>query len=107
MRSTRVMDFFQRIQVSQKLCAESGVTFIGPTSDIMGRFGNKVEARALAIDAGVPVMPATGPLPNDEAEVAALATKIGFPLMLKASWGGGGRGMRVIEVHPMRKRAQI
>jgi pyruvate carboxylase len=59
--------------------------------------GNKVSARNLAIEAGVPVMPATDPLPDDMAEVKKLAAEgIGYPVMLKASWGGGGRGMRVI-----------
>jgi len=79
------------------LCAESGITFIGPSPEIMRRLGNKVQARVLAIEADVPVMPATEPLPGDDAEVARLAGEIGYPLMLKASWGGGGRGMRVIE----------
>jgi pyruvate carboxylase len=79
------------------LCAESGITFIGPPPEIMRRLGNKVEARRLAIEAGVPVMPATDPLPESDAEVVRLANEIGCPLMLKASWGGGGRGMRVIE----------
>ncbi|MDJ0909356.1 MAG: pyruvate carboxylase [Woeseiaceae bacterium] len=80
-----------------RLCAESDITFIGPTPETMRRLGNKVEARALAIEADVPVMPATDPLPHDGAEVQRLAKEIGYPLMLKASWGGGGRGMRVIE----------
>ena len=80
-----------------RLCADSGITFIGPTPQIMRRLGNKVEARALAKEADVPVMPATGPLPDDASEIVKLANGIGFPLMLKASWGGGGRGMRVIE----------
>ena len=80
-----------------RLCAESGITFIGPSPEIMRRLGNKVQARALAIQAGVPVMPATEPLPHDGAEITRLAKEIGYPLMLKASWGGGGRGMRVIE----------
>jgi len=79
------------------LCADSGITFIGPSPEIMRRLGNKVEARALAIKTDVPVMPATEPLPHDDAETARLAGDVGYPLMLKASWGGGGRGMRVIE----------
>ena len=82
------------------LCAESGITFIGPSPEIMRRLGNKVQARALAIEADVPVMPATEPLPDDDAEIARLAADVGYPLMLKASWGGGGRGMRVIEDEP-------
>ncbi len=80
-----------------QMCADAGITFIGPTPETMRRLGNKVEARAIAVAAGVPVMPATDPLPEDGAEIVRLANEIGFPLMLKASWGGGGRGMRVIE----------
>src|SRR5690606_25604633 len=78
-------------------CAAAGLIFVGPTPDIMRKLGNKVAARELAVAAGVPVMPATPPLPADEAEVVRMAREIGFPVMLKASWGGGGRGMRVIE----------
>ncbi len=62
----------------------------------MRQLGNKVAARNLAIELGVPVVPATPPLPDDPDEIVAMAEAIGFPLMLKASWGGGGRGMRVI-----------
>jgi len=78
-------------------CAAAGIIFIGPTPGIMRSLGNKVTARKLAVSAGVPVMPATPPLPRDDAECARLAAEIGYPVMLKASWGGGGRGMRVIE----------
>jgi pyruvate carboxylase len=78
-------------------CAAAGITFIGPSPDTMRVLGNKVAARAAAVAAGVPVMPATPPLPADAAEAARLAREVGFPVMLKASWGGGGRGMRIIE----------
>jgi pyruvate carboxylase len=78
-------------------CAAADIIFIGPLPDTMRRLGNKVEARNLAVSAGVPVMPATPPLPADEAQVREMAQAVGFPVMLKASWGGGGRGMRVIE----------
>ena len=77
-------------------CAAAGVTFIGPKPETMRRLGNKVAARNLAIEVGVPVIPATDPLPDDIEAVKVLAAEIGYPLMLKASWGGGGRGMRVI-----------
>ncbi len=77
-------------------CAQAGITFIGPTADTMRRLGNKVAARNLAVEVGVPVVPATDPLPEDMDEVKRLADGIGYPLMLKASWGGGGRGMRAI-----------
>jgi pyruvate carboxylase len=78
-------------------CAAAGICFIGPSPDTMRQLGNKVAARNLAVGAGVPVMPATDPLPDDAAEIKRLAARIGYPLMLKASWGGGGRGMRPIE----------
>jgi pyruvate carboxylase len=78
-------------------CAAAGIIFIGPTPDTMRSLGNKVAARNLATTAGVPVMPATPPLPIDAEECKRLAQLIGYPVMLKASWGGGGRGMRVIE----------
>ncbi|OGB01442.1 MAG: pyruvate carboxylase [Burkholderiales bacterium RIFCSPHIGHO2_12_FULL_63_20] len=78
-------------------CAAAGIAFIGPTSDVMRALGNKVSACNLAEAADVPVMPATPPLSRDPDEALAAAARIGFPVMLKASWGGGGRGMRVIE----------
>jgi pyruvate carboxylase len=78
-------------------CAKSGLIFVGPTPEVMRTLGNKVAARNAAIAAGVPVMPATSPLPRDIAAACKLAAGVGYPLMLKASWGGGGRGMRVIE----------
>ncbi|MBN9430210.1 MAG: pyruvate carboxylase [Burkholderiales bacterium] len=80
-----------------RACAAAGIIFVGPTPEVMTTLGNKVAARNAAVAAGVPVMPATGPLPADLAEARKLAAEIGYPLMLKASWGGGGRGMRVIE----------
>ncbi|MER8750427.1 pyruvate carboxylase [Mesorhizobium sp. M1050] len=77
-------------------CAQAGIIFIGPKPDTMRRLGNKVAARNLAIEVGVPVIPATDPLPDDMDAVKKLAKEIGYPVMLKASWGGGGRGMRAI-----------
>ncbi|MBB3457031.1 pyruvate carboxylase [Rhizobium sp. BK313] len=77
-------------------CDAAGLIFIGPRADTMRQLGNKVAARNLAISVGVPVVPATEPLPDDMAEVARMAEEIGYPVMLKASWGGGGRGMRAI-----------
>ncbi|MBL0374933.1 pyruvate carboxylase [Rhizobium sp. KVB221] len=77
-------------------CADNGITFIGPRPETMVQLGNKVAARNLAISIGVPVVPATDPLPDDMGAVAKMAEEIGYPIMLKASWGGGGRGMRAI-----------
>jgi pyruvate carboxylase len=75
-------------------CAEAGITFIGPSPATMRSLGNKVSARNIAASVGVPVMPASPPLPDDVESAKRVAAKIGYPLMLKASWGGGGRGMR-------------
>ncbi|HVN46387.1 MAG TPA: pyruvate carboxylase [Steroidobacteraceae bacterium] len=79
-----------------RACRAAGIAFIGPEPDTLAVFGNKVRARELAVSAGVPVMPASGPLPADPEACAGIARRIGFPLMLKASWGGGGRGTRVV-----------
>lgn len=80
-----------------ELVIENGLSWIGPNPNIMRQLGNKVLARELAIKSGVPVLPATAPLPNDTKQITKLANEIGYPLMLKASWGGGGRGMRIIK----------
>ncbi len=77
-------------------CAQADIVFIGPRPAVMRELGNKVAARALAEKVGVPVVPATGALPYDDEACRKLAAGIGYPIMLKASWGGGGRGMRAI-----------
>ncbi len=77
-------------------CRAAGVEFIGPDPATLAVFGNKVRARELAASAGVPVMPASGPLPADAAGCRSVAEQIGYPLILKASWGGGGRGTRIV-----------
>ncbi|MCP1174920.1 pyruvate carboxylase [Ralstonia sp. 21YRMH01-3] len=76
---------------------DAGIRWIGPPPVVMRTLGNKVSARNTAIAAGVPVMPATEPLPHDFEQCRRLVAAVGYPLMLKASWGGGGRGMRVLE----------
>src|SRR5450755_3409313 len=81
-------------------CAQAGIIFIGPSPQTMRTLGNKVTARNLATSVKVPVMPATPPLPADLEACARLARDIGYPVMLKASWGGGGRGIRVVENEP-------
>src|SRR6056297_1908620 len=77
-------------------CAANGITFIGPRAETMRALGDKASARRVAIEAGVPVIPATDVLGDDWDAIAKKAEEIGYPLMLKASWGGGGRGMRPI-----------
>ncbi|WP_375571821.1 pyruvate carboxylase [Seohaeicola saemankumensis] len=77
-------------------CTANGITFIGPKAETMRALGDKASARKVAIAAGVPVIPATEVLGSDMDKIRAEAAGIGYPLMLKASWGGGGRGMRPI-----------
>ncbi|MGB5354352.1 MAG: pyruvate carboxylase, partial [Woeseia sp.] len=77
-------------------CDAAGIVFIGPKARTMRQLGDKASARQVAIAAGVPVVPASDILPDDPAEVRRMAAAVGYPLMLKASWGGGGRGMRAI-----------
>ena len=74
----------------------AGIAFIGPKADTMRKLGDKASARQVAIAAGVPVIPATEVLGDDMDEIRRQAAEIGYPLMLKASWGGGGRGMRPV-----------
>ena len=77
-------------------CEEEGILFIGPTSQHLDMFGDKVKAREQAVRADIPVIPGTdGPVASVE-EVLTFGAKYGYPLMIKASLGGGGRGMRVV-----------
>ena len=78
-------------------CAAAGIEFVGPKSAVLRTLGDKVAARAAALAAKVPILPASGTLPRDVEDVKKIAAQIGYPVMLKASWGGGGRGMRAIE----------
>ena len=77
-------------------CDAAGITFIGPKAETMRALGDKASARRVAMEAGVPVVPATEVLPDNMDEVRRMADEVGYPFMLKASWGGGGRGMRPI-----------
>ena len=74
-------------------CADAGLTFIGPPADVMARFGSKINARRAASGAGVAVVPGGEPEDQSAAGVAAAARRTGFPLLLKPSAGGGGKGM--------------
>lgn len=75
----------------------SGFVFIGPTADVIRMMGDKVEAIRAMKDAGVPCVPGSGgPLPEDEEECLRIGREIGYPVIIKAAGGGGGRGMRVV-----------
>ncbi len=80
-----------------QLCADAGLQFIGPSAEVLALFGDKVRARELARAAGIPVISGSEePLATPKAGVK-LASKLGYPIMLKACGGGGGRGMRAVE----------
>lgn len=78
-----------------EVCRSCKIDFIGPTPEAMQMLGDKNEARNLAREAGVPVVPGSGDLIKDDDEAARIAHEIGFPVLIKATAGGGGKGMRV------------
>ena len=80
-----------------KLCEDCGITFIGPDSDVISRLGNKQEARNTMIAAGVPVIPGSTEAIYDVETGAKTAAEIGYPVIVKAALGGGGKGMRVAD----------
>ena len=77
-------------------CEAAGLTFIGPPVEAIRRMGSKVEARAIMAKAGVPVVPGTSGVGLDDGALAREAKRIGLPLLIKASAGGGGKGMRLV-----------
>jgi acetyl-CoA carboxylase biotin carboxylase subunit len=78
-----------------RACEENDLVFVGPDADVMARMGDKVEAKRALADAGLPLVPGTEAVGEDDARTAA--TEIGFPVLLKPSAGGGGKGMRLVE----------
>jgi acetyl-CoA carboxylase biotin carboxylase subunit len=79
-----------------RACREAGIVFIGPSPEAIAAMGDKVEARRLVTKAGVPVVPGSEEALASDTDVEALARDIGFPVMLKAAGGGGGKGMRLV-----------
>ncbi|OOO00235.1 MAG: acetyl-CoA carboxylase biotin carboxylase subunit [Epulopiscium sp. Nele67-Bin004] len=79
-----------------RICEECHITFIGPTAEIIENMGNKSRARELMIDANVPVVPGSDGILKDLDEAKKLAKSIGYPVIIKATAGGGGRGMRIV-----------
>jgi acetyl/propionyl-CoA carboxylase alpha subunit len=79
-----------------KRCVDAGLFFVGPPASAIERMGSKIEARKLAMEAGVPVVP--GETPSNQSDEGILATmeRVGYPLLVKASAGGGGKGMRTV-----------
>ena len=77
--------------------ADAGLVFVGPPADVMSRMGSKIEARQLMESAGVPVVPGAVPADQSDAALTEVITRVGLPAMIKASKGGGGKGMRIVE----------
>jgi len=87
-----------------EVCEEHGLTFIGPDRGTMGLIGDKLAARRAVAEAGVPVLPGE-PVPKDESALLAAAERVGYPLLVKAVFGGGGRGMRLVHDEETLKQA--
>ena len=79
-----------------EMCEEEGIVFVGPAGDVIRKMGDKIEAKRIARAAGVPTVPGSLGAISDQAEALAVAREVGFPLLIKAAAGGGGRGMRVV-----------
>ena len=86
-------------------CDAMGIKFVGPRAETLRTFGNKVKAKDLAKSADIPVIPGSEHATESEAEAAQIAKDIGYPVMLKAASGGGGRGMRVVQTEADMKDA--
>ncbi len=90
-----------------EICERSGLVFIGPTADQIRKMGNKAEARRTMDAAGVPIVPGSDGPVDDEEEAVEEARRIGFPVIIKASSGGGGKGMRLGEDEEGLRRAFV
>lgn len=88
--------FLSENTVFARACAEAGITFIGPTPENIEAMGDKLSAKALMIKAGVPTVPGSDGGVDSVDQAAKIAEKIGYPIIIKASAGGGGKGMRVV-----------
>lgn len=79
-----------------EICEQCGIVFIGPTAENMRRMGDKISARQTVTDAGVPILPGTNDSVESTEEAQKIADEIGYPVIIKASAGGGGRGMKIV-----------
>ncbi len=93
-----------------RACEKAGITFVGPKADLLELMGDKTAARRAAIESGLPVLPGTEEPVVDRKKALKLANQIGFPLIIKAAHGGGGRGMRIVhkaaDLEPMLDEAR-
>ena len=92
--------FLSEDHVFAAACANAGIVFIGPPADVIARMGSKIAARRLAERAGVPVVPGETPADQTDAAIAAAAHRVGLPVIVKPSEGGGGIGMKTVRDAP-------
>ncbi len=97
--------FLAENQEFARVVGSHGMTFIGPSPELLERFGDKLSAKAAARAAGVPLVPGSQGAVEEADEAAKLAAQVGYPVMLKAASGGGGKGMRVVEDESELRRA--
>ena len=89
--------FLAQIPDFAEKCKSNNIEFVGPPSDVLRKMGDKAAARRTMADAGVPVIPGSMRAVKDEREVAEVAEKVGYPVLIKAVYGGGGKGMRFVK----------
>lgn len=89
--------FLSQIPAFAEACTENGLEFIGPPAEVLKRMGNKVEARKAASEAGVPVIPGSLKPASSPEEAIEIAERVGYPVLVKAVYGGGGKGMRLVK----------
>jgi acetyl-CoA carboxylase biotin carboxylase subunit len=88
--------FLSQIPAFAKACEDNGIDFIGPSSEILEKMGNKLEARKIAAKTGVPVIPGSLESARNIEKALEIADKVGYPALVKAVYGGGGKGMRLV-----------
>jgi len=89
--------FLAQIPEFAEKCKSNDIEFVGPTSDVLRKMGDKATARRTMANAGVPVIPGSMRAARDESDVAEVAEKVGYPVLIKAVYGGGGKGMRFVK----------
>jgi len=88
--------FLSQIPAFARACEENDVEFIGPSSEVLQKMGNKVEARKIAVKTDVPIIPGSTKPAQSTEEALKMAKKLGYPVLVKAVYGGGGKGMRIV-----------
>jgi acetyl-CoA carboxylase biotin carboxylase subunit len=94
-------DFYPRMKTSRQACEDNGIIFVGPSPKSIELMGSKLAAKAAVAKFNVPLVPGTSEPITDIKEAKKIAAKIGYPVLIKASAGGGGKGMRVVKTTPV------